>query len=210
MSLTPEVVRGLLAPFSLALKPEQVDKLIVYLDLLTRWNKKINLTSVRGAEESVTRHFGESLYLSRWVELQGASLDIGSGAGFPGLALKLVFPDLSVSLLEPVGKKRAFLKEVIRACGMEPVEVRPERLEELVAKPLGCKFDSVTSRAVGVIQELVPQAARLLKSGGKICLWLSHEDGVKVSANAAGFRWQPPLQLPTARKREIWIGISEG
>ncbi|MGH9403017.1 MAG: 16S rRNA (guanine(527)-N(7))-methyltransferase RsmG, partial [Terriglobia bacterium] len=85
-----------------------------YLGLLLRWNEKINLTAIRTPEECVTRHFAESLFLARHEQLNGRLLDIGSGAGFPGLALKVAVPELAVTLLEPVAKKRAFLKEVVR------------------------------------------------------------------------------------------------
>src|SRR2546422_9297920 len=132
--LTERDVRDLLAPFDLDLTSSQIGKVNTYLDLLLRWNARINLTSVRTPAECVARHFGESLYLSRWVELRGANLDIGSGAGFPGLALKIAFPGLATTLLEPVAKKRAFLKEVARACAMESVEVRSERLEEFLGR----------------------------------------------------------------------------
>src|SRR5205814_3132249 len=130
--LTERDVRDLLAPFDLDLSSHQVGQVITYLDLLLRWNSKINLTAVRTPQECVTRHFGESLYLSRWVELRGANLDIGSGAGSPGLALNITWPGLGTTLLEPVAKERAFLKEVARACCMEAVEVRSERMEEFV------------------------------------------------------------------------------
>src|ERR1039458_3252543 len=113
------------------LTPAQLDQISTYIDLLQRWNARINLTAIRDPEEAVTRHFGESLFLARHVPLQGSLLDIGSGAGFPGLALKIVFPDLSVTLLEPVTKKRAFLKEAARVCGFTQVTVRGQRLEAL-------------------------------------------------------------------------------
>ena len=129
-------VRRLLEPFGIDLSADQTSQLVAYLELLLRWNKKINLTGIRDGESCVSRHFGESLYLGRWVRLNGRLLDIGSGAGFPGLSLKIIFPDLSVTLLEPVAKKRAFLKEVARVCGMDLVEVRGERLEDFVGGPV--------------------------------------------------------------------------
>src|SRR5208283_2920513 len=157
-------IRQLLEPFGLNLSPEQIGQMIVYLELLLRWNEKINLTGIRDWETCLTRHFGESLYLGRWVELKGRLLDIGSGAGFPGLSLKIIFPDLSVTLLEPVAKKRAFLKEVARICGMNLVEVRRERLEEFACGQSAPLYDGATVRAVGHLEELMPLACRCLKS----------------------------------------------
>src|SRR5215831_7137034 len=127
--LSAKRASDLLVPFGVTLSAIQLDRLLAYLGVLRLWKQRINLTAVRDPAECLTRHFGESLYLSRWVDLRGRSLDVGSGAGFPGLALKIVAPDLDVVLLEPVAKKRAFLKEVTRVCKLESVEVRAERYE---------------------------------------------------------------------------------
>jgi 16S rRNA (guanine527-N7)-methyltransferase len=202
--LTQDQVAELLAPFELHLESGQHAKLLTYLELLLKWNRKINLTAIRDPAECVTRHFGESLYLARWAELEGALLDIGSGAGFPGLALKIAFPSLAVTLLEPVAKKRAFLKEVARACGMESVEVRAERLEDFAGPP--SSFDVATARAVGGIDRLIPLAARFLKPGGKLALWLSGEQAKGLAGIEPALEWSAPILLPLARARGIWIG----
>ncbi len=202
--LTEAQVAKLLAPFQLPLASDQHGKLRTYLELLLKWNRKINLTAIREPVECVTRHFGESLYLARWAELQGALLDIGSGAGFPGLALKIIFPELSVTLLEPVAKKRAFLKEVARACGMEAVEVRADRLEDFAGPD--SSFDTATSRAVGGLERLVPRAARFLKPGGKLALWLTPHQAKGLAGAEPTIEWGAPIPLPFAREREIRIG----
>ncbi len=203
--LTEASVRHLLEPFDVNLTSQQIDQIRAYLELLLRWNRKINLTSIRSEEECVTRHFGESLYLARSLELQGCLLDIGSGAGFPGLALKIVFPQLRVTLLEPTAKKRAFLKEAARACGMEWVEVRSEHLEKFA---LGqALFETATARAVGDLQELVPLAARCLVTGGRLCLWLSRRQAPLVASASPSIRWTTPIALPLGLQREIWVGL---
>jgi 16S rRNA (guanine527-N7)-methyltransferase len=202
--LREDQVAKLLAPFELHLTSGQHAKLLTYLELLLKWNRKINLTAIRDPAECVTRHFGESLYLAHWLELQGTLLDIGSGAGFPGLALKIVFPRLSVTLLEPVAKKRAFLKEVARACGMGAVEVRAERLEDFAGPP--SSFDVATARAVGGLERLVPLAARLLRPGGQLALWLTSEQAKGLGGIEPALEWGAPILLPLAREREIWIG----
>jgi 16S rRNA (guanine527-N7)-methyltransferase len=199
-------VRQLLEPFGLSLSSDQISQLIAYLELLLRWNKKINLTSLRDAPSCVRRHFGESLCLGRWVRLQGRLLDIGSGAGFPGLCLKIIFPDLSVTLLEPVAKKRAFLKEVARVCGMNFVEVRRERLEDFAGAPSPPVYDAATARAVGHLEELVPLAARCLKAGGELFLWLSHRQARDIGYTAGGMREARRLPVPGGGRGEIWWG----
>ena len=147
MSLTADQIRRLLTPFALDLGTRQIQQVSTWTDLLLKWSAKINLTTITKPEEVITRHFAESMYLSKAMDLRGRLLDVGSGAGFPGLALKIVAPDLHVVLLEPVGKKRAFLKEVIRECGFEPVEVRAERIEDYRIGHSG-EFNAWTSLAL--------------------------------------------------------------
>ncbi|PYV28918.1 MAG: 16S rRNA (guanine(527)-N(7))-methyltransferase RsmG [Acidobacteria bacterium] len=212
--LAENQVRSLLAPFELDLTAHQVGQLLTYLELLLRWNRSSNLTAVRTPEECVTRHFGESLYLTRQVALRGSNLDIGSGAGFPGLALKIALPNLATTLLEPVGKKRAFLKEVVRACQMESVEVRPERLEEFAERHLlpgvgtASLFHSATSRAVGGLDHLIPTALRVLKPGGHLCLWLGRQQSRALTEGIPGLAWRPAIPLPLSESREILVGVT--
>jgi len=199
-------VRQLLEPFALSLSSDQIGQLVAYLELLLRWNKRINLTGVRDWESCVSRHFGESLYLGRWVKLNGRLLDIGSGAGFPGLCLKIIFPDLSVTLLEPVAKKRAFLKEVARVCGMNLVEVRGERLGDFAGGASPPVYDSATARAVGHLEELLPLASRCLKPGGELFLWLGPRQARQIGYIEGGMSEVGTLPLPGGRQGGIWRG----
>ncbi len=208
--LSASQVQSLLAPFGVNLTSGQTAQLLTYLDLLVKWNRKINLTAIPSAEECVTRHFGESLHLARWFELRGTLLDIGSGAGFPGLALKIAFPNLATTLLEPTAKKRAFLKEVCRACRMGSVEVRAERLEDFARRPSLVGFANVTSRALGHFEQLVPLAVRCLAPGARLFLWVSRDQGVTLAEAQAAIDWKPPIPLPLARQREIWVGELPG
>jgi 16S rRNA (guanine527-N7)-methyltransferase len=204
--LNESTLRPWLEPFGLSLSNDQSGQLIAYLELLLRWNEKINLTAIRDPHTCVRRHFGESLYLSRWVELNGRLLDIGSGAGFPGLCLKIVFPELAVTLLEPVAKKRAFLKEVARVCGMKWVEVRRDRLEDFAGGGAGQVFDAATARAVGHLEELLPLAARCLKESGEVFLWVSRRQATELGYNKAGLRPVERLAIPGGGQGEIWWG----
>jgi len=204
--LDEATVRQLLEPYGLNLSGDQIGQLMAYLELLLRWNQKINLTSIGDPRRCVSRHFGQSLYLGRWVELRGRLLDIGSGAGFPGLCLKIVFPDLAVTLLEPVAKKRAFLKEVARVCGMSSVEVRRERLEDFVRAPLAALFDAASARAVGHLEELVALAGRCLKGGGGLFLWLSHRQASALGYCEGMEGEARRLPMPGVGEGEIWWG----
>jgi 16S rRNA (guanine527-N7)-methyltransferase len=205
--LTEPRIRDLLRPFAVRLDAPQAAQVQTYLDLLLRWNQKINLTSIRDPEQVITRHFGEALFLQNREQLTGNLLDIGSGAGFPGLALKIIFPSLPTTLLEPIAKKRAFLKEVIRSCGIDAIEVRSERLEEIVQQ--GAKFSVATARAVGPIERLVKQSGSILLEGGKLYLWTTHAQLQKLGAALGAIAWTQHLTIPLSREREILIGVRQ-
>ncbi len=203
-------IQRLLQPFGLALSSWQTEQVLTYLGLLLAWNRRINLTAVCRAEDCITRHFGESLLVSHYVNLIGRLLDIGSGAGFPGLALKIVSRDLHLTLLEPSSKKRAFLKEVARCCHWDSVEVRAERLEEFVRQNPRYPFDFVTVRAVGSLGRLIPHAIRTLREGGRLCLWLGKGQSQVALGVAQALDWQDPIPIPLSRERQIWIGVKGG
>lgn len=128
--------------------PELYPKLLLYLELLRRWNQRTNLTSIREPEEIVQRHFGESLFtalhLIGRVDDGGSLLDFGSGAGFPGLPVQLMFPRLKVTLGESQGKKAAFLREAVRSLELT-THVWGERVENMSPED---RFTVVTMRAV--------------------------------------------------------------
>ena len=200
-------VRQLLEPFGLALSDGQAGQVVAYLELLLRWNEKINLTSIRDPADCVRRHFGESLYLGSVVELDGRLLDIGSGAGFPGLCLKILFPELSLTLLEPVAKKRGFLKEAARVCGISGVEVRRERLEEFAGSAGAAgAFDSATARAVGNFEELIPLASHCLRPGGRLFLWVSLRQTRTLGYSCEEIKRVKSLSVPGGGQGEIWWG----
>src|ERR1051326_4399494 len=145
VTLSPETIAVSCADFGISLQSRQLEQISIYVDLLQRWNRVINLTAVREPREMIVRHFAESIYVTKSFELSGKLLDVGSGAGFPGLALKIAVPELDVVLLEPAAKKRAFLKEVVRECALGEVEVSGERVEAFCMARSG-QFDSATIR----------------------------------------------------------------
>ena len=146
--------------------PALTAQLQTYLDLLLRWNARTNLTSIRNPEQIVPRHFGESLFagivLSRELGPTGNLLDLGSGAGFPGLPIQLLLPQWHVTLAESQGKKAAFLREVVRALGLN-TEVWAGRVE---AMPPHRLFDAVAMRAVDKMAAMEPVARQRLTPGG--------------------------------------------
>ncbi len=130
-------------------------QLACYLELILKWNARTNLTAIREPEEIVRRHFGESLFAGLHVGQCATLLDFGSGAGFPGIPVALVRPDVRVTLAESQGKKAAFLREVVRELRLE-TEVWAGRVEEM--EP-GRQFDVVAMRAVDKMEVATLKAA---------------------------------------------------
>jgi 16S rRNA (guanine527-N7)-methyltransferase len=143
-AIAPEKLVQLLRPYYPGLPGAVADQLLIYLELLVKWNGHTNLTSIRDPEEIVQRHFGESLFLAANLPPCKTLLDLGSGAGFPGLPVQLVRPDVDVTLAESRGKKAAFLREAVRTLAL-PTRVWADRVENL---PPSQRFDIVALRAV--------------------------------------------------------------
>ena len=146
------------------LNKEQIIKFEKYLSLLLEWNEKFNLTAITDKEQIEEKHFVDSLMLCKYENLKGKTLiDIGSGAGFPGIALAIGEPELKVTLLESNGKKISFLKEVVKQLELSNVEIIQGRAEELGTRE---KYDIVTARAVKELNVLLEISYYLLKVGG--------------------------------------------
>lgn len=147
MTLSESRIEELLAPYLSPTPAALLTQLSVYLDLLVKWNARTNLTAIRSPEEMVQRHFGESLFAAQNLgdPLPETLLDLGSGAGFPGLPMGLFHPQIRVTLAESQNKKATFLREVIRTLGIGNVEVWAGRIEGM---PKDQRFDTVTLRAV--------------------------------------------------------------
>lgn len=167
-SLPQARLAELLEPYlgSASVPAELYSKLAVYLDLLLRWNARTNLTAIRDPEQIVQRHFGESLFaglqLAPRLPPAATLLDFGSGAGFPGLPIQLLLPELRVTLAESQGKKASFLREAVRSLEL-PTEVWPARVETM---PPERRFDAVTMRAVDRMDDALGAAKECVARGG--------------------------------------------
>ena len=162
-TLTPAVIAEFLRPYlasDLATPEGLYGQLTTYLELLLKWNARTNLTAIREPEEIVRRHFGESLFAAQHLGECSTLLDIGSGAGFPGLPIQLLRPQLQVTLAESQNKKATFLREVIRTLGLQ-TEVWGNRVE---AMPPSRAFDVVALRAVDNMEAAVAAAAQRVSS----------------------------------------------
>jgi len=183
--------------------PALLHSIATYIELLLRWNRKLNLTAITDPQEIVTRNFAESFLAVRWLPGEcGRLCDVGSGAGFPGLALKLILPGWHISLLEPTVKKAAFLAEAARTLGLQGVEVERCRWEE--SKLAHGSLDAVTSRALGGYGELAQWARIRLRAQGKLILWLGAQAATEASA-MSGWHWES-AEVPGSRERVILVG----
>ncbi len=193
-----------LRPFGAAPTEAEVSRIQKYVQLLVKWNATISLTAVVDPVEIVARHFGESLFARKLLPVENGRLaDVGAGAGFPGLALKIFCPNLQVTLIESNKKKAAFLSEVIRSLDLKYVSVNVRRFEEIPAAE--ANFDLVTARAIGGFPALVKWARRALSPQGQLVLWVGGEDTASLS-NMKGWHWNPPERIPESQRRFIMIG----
>lgn len=196
---------SLLAAFSRGpLTAGELHSFSIYLDLLLRWNQRINLTAVREPEQVVTRHFGESIFAAEQLlarEDRREVCDVGSGAGFPGLPLKIVRPNARVTLLEAHGKKATFLKEVIRALKLNDIEVLAARAENVERS-----FDLVTLRAVEHFAEVLPVAAKLVRPGGRLGLLIGAAQITQATEALPQLAWRPADLLPGSSTRVVLEG----
>ena len=203
MELKNGEIRDALAPFGVEVGDHLAGRIREYVRMLLLWNQKVNLTAVTAPREILTRHFGESMFGAQLLPADaGVMADVGSGAGFPGLALKLVCPALRVKLIEPTIKKAVFLSEVVRALELSGVEVVRERTENLHLVDV----DVVTARAVGDLRWLVEWAAGAVKVGGRALLWLGYDDAESV-IRLPGFNWMEPMAIPLSHQRVILCGV---
>jgi 16S rRNA (guanine527-N7)-methyltransferase len=210
-------ISALLHPFIERTLPEvQLQQISMYIDLLLRWNARINLTTIRDPDEIVTRHFGESLFMARHLfpdddhaapgtlasSVDIRVLDIGSGAGFPGLPLKIWSPAISLTLVESNQKKATFLREVIRALTLTSVNVITARAETL---SLNAPADIITLRAVERFDTILPIAARLLASTGRLALLIGSSQLPTLEILPPNLQAFPPIPVPHSQSRVLSI-----
>ena len=149
----------------IGIKPteKQQKQLEKFYELLIEWNQKINLTRITSKEEVYLKHFYDSLTLNRVVDLKNTNnlCDIGTGAGFPGIVLKIIFPNIKITLIDSLQKRVNYLNIVIKELGLEKIEAIHTRGEDFKGN-----FDVVTSRAVANIEKLVNYTMHLVAKDG--------------------------------------------
>ncbi len=237
-------IAELLRPFlSEELSSQQLRYISIYINILLKWNQRMNLTAVRQPEQVVTRHFGESLFVAQalFPDRVGAAafgrpigrslatqarapfdfaqgkpgavsreaagkgpivVDVGSGAGFPGLPIKIWAPEIRLTLVESNHKKATFLKEVVRALGLKGVDVFVGRAESF---PAG-SADVVTMRAVERFEDILPITAALLKPGGRLALLIGNSRIERAKTAVKEMTWQVSVLVPLSNHRVLLSG----
>ena len=201
--MEPAAIAHLLEPF-IGLDETRLRAISIYIDLLLKWNARINLTAIREPNEIVQRHFGESLFAAKYLleqERPQTAIDLGSGAGFPGVPFAMLAPGVQVTLIESQQKKATFLKELIRVLELKNVRVFSDRAESYSRTA-----DLVMLRAVEKFEQALPMAIRLAKAGGRIALMIG--SGQVESARRVGtdVHWSGAVPVPRGNSLALLVG----
>ena len=155
--------------FDIDLDDTALDRLCRYSELLIEWNEKINLTALTAPEDIALKHFADSLLLLRYIDIENGArvIDVGTGAGFPGVVLKIARPDISLTLLDSLNKRLTFLDIVCSELGLSGVELIHSRAEDGSRTELRDSFDIAVSRAVASLNTLCEYDMPYVKVGGR-------------------------------------------
>lgn len=198
-------ISSLLAPY-IELDGAHLANISTYIDILLKWNARMNLTAVRDPRQIVQRHFGESFFAAqKLLEPEDAFkiVDVGSGAGFPGLPIAIYASKSEITLIESQSKKAAFLNEVIRSLGLKNARVFSQRAESYTARA-----ELVTMRAVERFEVVLPTAAKLVESGGRLGLMIGGAQVESATKLVPEMTWQQPVVVPGGHSRVLLVGAS--
>ena len=171
-----KIFNNYLEKLDLKLTEEQIEKFYNYMNLLIEWNKKINLTAIVEPKDIILKHFIDSLTIVKYIKKGETIIDVGTGAGFPGIPLKIVRDDLKITLADSLNKRINFLNEVINKLDLKNIETIHTRAEELGKnKKYREKFDIATSRAVANMSTLSEYLIPFIKVEGK-CICMKSSD----------------------------------
>ena len=170
--------------WNIPLTGAQLDLLDRYAELLVSYNEKVNLSAITSPEGIEDRHFADSLLFAAQPEVSGRLVDVGTGAGFPGIVAKIYKPDLELTLMEPTGKRVDFLRYACAELGLTGVEFAKERAEEAARKIWREQFDVASARAVAALPVLCEYCLPLVKVGGRFIAMKGPEADAEAKAAA--------------------------
>ena len=204
--LSGDVIRRALKDFGISIDDEQVQQIQQYIKILRYWNEKLNLTAIQDPLEILHRHFCESMFGAIAVPVFGRLADIGTGAGFPGIPLKILRPEIELFLVESNLKRGTFLAEVVRELELKNARVLINRYEEL-GEDLA-PLDFLCSRAVGEFGPFLKWAGSEQLSAGRLLLWIGGRDLDDVR-KCEDWEWHEPILVPQTLRRYILAGTKK-
>ncbi len=172
--------------FNIELTDQMIEQFMKYKFLLKEWNEKINLTAITDDREIIIKHFIDSLTIAKYIPENAYLIDVGTGAGFPGIPVKIFRKDVKVVLLDSLNKRLNFLNEVIKELGLEEIETVHGRAEDIGNNPkYREKFDIATARAVANISTLSELCTPFVKVGGTfICMKANADEEIQNAQKA--------------------------
>jgi 16S rRNA (guanine527-N7)-methyltransferase len=197
------------------LRDEQVKCFTAYLKELNQWRRRINLNSRKDDQEIIVKDFLDSLTIVKYLPLNSSVMDLGSGAGFPGIPVKIVRPDLKLLLLEATRKKVFFLKDVQRVLGLSGIEIRWSG-EGRGVEDLSGVFDFVASRAFGFLLKFAAEGIVFLKRGGILLAMKGKKGREELEGNLSSLGkmglklfFREEIRLPYLHHERILIGLKK-
>jgi 16S rRNA (guanine527-N7)-methyltransferase len=194
----------------LALTIEQVNSLFIYLAELKKWNQKMNLTAIRDEQDIIIKHVLDSLSYLRGFDPAPSQrlLDIGSGAGFPAIPIKITHPEIEVILVESIKKKASFLRHIIRILKLVNIKVIDKRIEDL-SKTYHGIIDIVTARAFADMKEAISAGSPFLKPDGLMVLSRGPKELIRepdLVASSIALEKRLEFSLPYSdNQRALWV-----
>ena len=169
MSDFRNVLTGVLSDMEIVIDDVAIDRLCMYYELLVEWNEKMNLTSLTEPRDAALKHFADSLMLLKYCDIpEGATvIDVGTGAGLPGLPLKIARQDIRLTLLDSLSKRLMFLDEVCDRLGLDGVQTVHSRAEDGSRTEMRENFDIATARAVAELNMLAEYCLPYVREGGR-------------------------------------------
>jgi len=171
--------------YNIEISDSQMNQFDKYYDLLIEWNQKMNLTAITELDEVIVKHFADSISISKYLEMDKIEnvIDIGTGAGFPGIPLKIVHPHLNITLLDSLNKRLIFLNEVIGVLGLNDINTIHGRAEDIARKPeYREKYDLCVSRAVANLSTLSELCIPFVKCNGLFTPYKSEKTDDEIIA----------------------------
>jgi 16S rRNA (guanine527-N7)-methyltransferase len=207
--LRPRLDAGLEA-LQLSLPDDACLRLLAYIDLLNRWNRRYNLTAIRDPEQMLTRHLMDALSIAPYVQGQHI-LDVGSGAGLPGIPLAITFPGRSFVLLDSNNKKTRFMLQASAELSLANINVVHGRVEDYNPDIV---FDTIVARAFAPLDRLLELTGRLLTASGQLLVMTGSRPGVADQALASPYKIREIIQLQVpgldAQRHLLCIGREQG